>query len=435
MSNNMHVEGDPLYHIHKDMMKLKKSVDRSRCLVLSLGIAVILLAIALIALGASQGSMIRKLKKYQGLLPRPNVTFATQSGDRNVDGLTYGGSLFRGSGFWSTRTPLAGGNLTDHAAIGVGDYVYIIGGAKEGGNVTNEVWKYDPILHNYTRMAGMPEPRYRFGADIVDNKIYVVGGRNVSDDTGSPPNNGLVQSTFIYDINSNTWRTGADALEMQGDCCAAALNGKVYMVGGYGINYTYLNIAEVYDPIKDAWTVLPDMPTPRGDLMCAALDGEIYALGGYYDPTNKNSNSFSEKMESFNPSTGLWTGRPDLLTPRGDAGIAVLEGDRIMLVGGEGHYRDDSNFKYPKHVNEVYYAADQTWVQKAMISTARFRTAAATAGGLVFVLGGADVCLDQPICPALDNNEIFLDVDHPHVYIYLKNEAYNDNAALTTYPL
>mgnify|MGYP007059122710 CR=1 FL=1 len=77
----------------------------------------------------------------------------------------------------------------------------------------------------------------------------------------------------------------------------------------------------------------------------------------------------------------------------------------------------------------------QTWVQKAMIPTARFRTAAATAGGLTFVLGGADVCIDILICPALDQNEVFLDVDHPHVYIYLKNEAYNDNAALTTYPL
>lgn len=431
----MQMEGDPLGHMHQEMMRMKRSVNRAQCLVATLTVLVVILAIALIAVGATQGHAIKYLKAREGLLPNPNVTFATQSGDRNVDGLTYGGSLFRGSGFWSTKKPLAGGDLTDHSAVGYDDLIFILGGAKEGGNVTNEVWKYDSVLHNYTLMAPMPEPRYRFGAAIVENTIYVVGGRNVSDDLTPQPSNGMVKSTFIYDIVTNTWRRGADALDFQGDNCAAALDGKVYMIGGYGIDYSYLNTATVYDPATNSWSRLPNMPTPRGDLMCVALDAEIYALGGYYDPTNDNPNSFSSKMESFNPLTGIWTSRPDLLTPRGDAGIAVLEGDRIMLVGGEGHYRDNSNFKYPKHVNEVYYASDQTWVQKAMIPTARFRTAAATAAGLTFVLGGADVCIDQLVCPALSQNEVFLDVDHPHVYIYLKNEAYNDNAALTTYPL
>ncbi|MCO5596817.1 hypothetical protein L7F22_050887 [Adiantum nelumboides] len=421
--------------IHQDMMKLKRSANRENCVVLALLVLVLILAVALIVVGAKHGHAIERLKSRQGLLPNSNVTFATRSGNHNLDGLTYGGSLFRGSGFWSAKASLKGGTLNDHAAIGYGEVIFILGGAKEDGNVTDELWKYDSILHNYTLMAPMPEPRYRFGAAIIEDSIYVVGGRNVSDDLGSVPDDGLVKSTFIYDIMSNTWKTGANALDFQGDTCAAAFKGKVYMIGGYGTGYSYLNRASVYDPSTDSWSHLPDMPTPRGDLMCALLGSEIYVLGGYYDPTNTNANSFTSKMESFNPSTNSWTQRPDLLTPRGDAAVTVLEGDRLMLVGGEGHYRDNEQFKYPKHVTEVFYLSDQTWVQKAMIPTARFRTAAATVGGLAFVLGGADVCIDQPICPALSQNEVFLDVDHPHVYIYLKNEAYNDNAALTTYPL
>lgn len=84
---------------------------------------------------------------------------------------------------------------------------------------------------------------------------------------------------------------------------------------------------------------------------------------------------------------------------------------------------------------QVFFGADDTWVEKAMIPTARFRTAAATAGGLTFVFGGSDACIDRVLCPALDTTAVFLDVDHPHVYIYLKDDAYNDNAALTTYPV
>lgn len=432
---NMEGGDDRLGMMHQEMMKLKRSMNRSNCVVAALGVLVVVLAITLVAVGAKQGHSIMHLKARQGLLPHPNVTFATRSGNRNLDGLSYGGSLFRGSGFWSAKTSLRGGSLTDHAAIGYGEVIFILGGAKEGGNVTSEVWKYDSVLHNYTLMAPMPEPRYRFGAAIIEDTIYVVGGRNASDDQNSIPENGLVKSTFIYDILTNTWRSGADSLDFQGDTCAAALKGKVYMMGGYGIDYSYLNTATVYDPDADSWSHLPNMTSPRGDLMCTSLGSEIYVLGGYYDPTNTNANSFSSKMESFNPSTKAWTSRPDLLTPRGDAAIAVLEGDRIMLVGGEGHYRDNDDYKYPKHVTEIYYLSDETWVQKAMIPTARFRTAAATAGGLTFVVGGADVCINEPVCPGLSQNEVFLDVDHPHVYIYLKNEAYNDNAALTTYPL
>ncbi|MCO5558204.1 hypothetical protein L7F22_011783 [Adiantum nelumboides] len=428
----MQMEADRLGHLHQEVMKLKRSVTRSQWLVAALTVLVVILAIALIALGATQSNIIKRLKSRQGLLPNPNVTFATRSG--KINDLTYGGSLFRGSGFWAAKLSLEDA-LTDHVAIGYNDVVYILGGAKGDGNLTNEVWKYDSVFHNYTLMAPMPERRYRFGASIINDAIYVVGGRNVSDNLEQQANDGMVKTTLIYDIVANTWRKGADAPDFQGDTCAAALDGKIYMIGGYGVNYSYLNTTTVYDPAKNAWSQLSDMPTPRGDLMCVSLNGEVYVLGGYYDPTGDRPNSFSAKMESFNPKTGLWTTRPDLLTPRGDAAVAVLEGSRIMLVGGEGHYRKDDGYKYPKHVNEVYYASDSTWVQKAMITTARFRAAAATAGGLTFVFGGADVCINQPICPALKQNEVFLDVDHPHVYVYLKNEAYNDNAAVTTYPL
>ena len=62
---------------------------------------------------------------------------------------------------------------------------------------------------------------------MIEGTIYVVGGRNVSDANTTPTNNGIVKSTFIYDINTNTWKVGADALDFQGDTCAASLDGKV----------------------------------------------------------------------------------------------------------------------------------------------------------------------------------------------------------------
>uniref|UniRef100_A0A0D6R9A4 Attractin/MKLN-like beta-propeller domain-containing protein n=1 Tax=Araucaria cunninghamii TaxID=56994 RepID=A0A0D6R9A4_ARACU len=429
--SNLYMEGDRVEYLHHQVQSLKRSVKRSMFAVATLAVVVVGLLIALIAVGASQGKSIKNLKHRPEIIKNPTVAFATGRKDNNVEGFTYGGSLFRGSGFWSTKASLPG-KLTDHAVVGYNnDNVFIIGGAKEDGNVTNEVWMYDAVLHSYTMRTPMPEARYRFGAALVKDKIYVVGGRNISLDD----NEAMVKSTFIYDIQANKWSRGKNSLEYHSDTCADSLDGKVYMIGGYGANYSYLNVAEVYDPVMDDWSSLPSMPTARGDHMCVAAAGEIYVLGGYYDDPQNSNNSFSDKMESYNPDSKKWTSRPSLLTPRGDAGIALLPGDKIMLIGGEGHYKNESDFKYPKHVNEVYYISDQTWVEKAMIPTARFRTAAAQVGGLAYVFGGADLCIDKSVCPALNTTEVYLDVDHPHVYIYLQNDPYyNDNAALSLYP-
>lgn len=76
----------------------------------------------------------------------------------------------------------------------------------------------------------------------------------------------MVKSTFIYDIQNDKWSKGKNSLEYHSDTCADSLNRKVYMVGGYGANYSYLNIVEVYDPVIDPWSQLPNMPTARREL-------------------------------------------------------------------------------------------------------------------------------------------------------------------------
>lgn len=94
--------------LHQELHSLRKSVRTAQCLTAALGVLVLALFIALIAVGASQGKRIKELRGREGLLDNPNVTFASNSGYRNMEGLTYGGSLFRGSGFWAGKTALPG---------------------------------------------------------------------------------------------------------------------------------------------------------------------------------------------------------------------------------------------------------------------------------------------------------------------------------------
>lgn len=87
------------------------------------------------------------------------------------------------------------------------------------------------------------------------------------------------------------------------------------------------------------------------------------------------------------------------------------------------HLSSSTSCSSPLFSDQVYYVADDVWVQKGMIPTARFRCGAANAGGLAFVFGGADLCPDGNLgCPAQDVVEVYLDVVHPRIYLYLKDQ-------------
>jgi hypothetical protein len=167
-SRSLEMDSDSVFNVQQELARMRRAVRLTQWLILALALLVVVLLVALAAVGGTQGRLIRGLKRREGLLDYPNVTFASNSGYRNVDGLTYGGSLFRGSGFWAAKASLPE-VLTDHLAISAGGYAYIIGG-ESNGNVTANVWRFDPIFHNYTQMRSMPAPVYRFGATLLDSK-------------------------------------------------------------------------------------------------------------------------------------------------------------------------------------------------------------------------------------------------------------------------
>ena len=39
--------------------------------------------------------------------------------------------------------------------------------------------------------------------------------------------------------------------------------------------------------MKGTWKTVGVLPTRRGDVACAALNGLLYVAGGYYDPTGE----------------------------------------------------------------------------------------------------------------------------------------------------
>src|SRR5688500_15015608 len=76
------------------------------------------------------------------------------------------------------------------------------------------------------------------------------------------------------------WRRLAPAPSERTEVAAAAVGGRVYVLGGYAADGATLATVEVYDPAADAWSGGPDLPVAVNHAMAATLDGVLYLAGG-----------------------------------------------------------------------------------------------------------------------------------------------------------
>src|SRR5262245_36524609 len=74
------------------------------------------------------------------------------------------------------------------------------------------------------RLAPMPVGRHTFVAAAIDGRIYCVGG---SDGAG-----GQTRALHAYDIAANSWSEKAPWPTPSAYPCGAAVGGKLYVVGG-----------------------------------------------------------------------------------------------------------------------------------------------------------------------------------------------------------
>src|SRR5436309_558468 len=150
----------------------------------------------------------------------------------------------------------------------IGTKLYVAGGTKFGNSVKfSDLEIYDSGLNSWSTGAPLPMPiEYAAGAAIND-KFYVVGG-----DYG-PTNVNNINSDllFIYDPSRNSWSTGAPIPTPRTGLAADVINGKLYVVGGVD-NSGFQSTLEIYDPVSNSWTTGPAEPTARYIHVAAAIN-------------------------------------------------------------------------------------------------------------------------------------------------------------------
>jgi hypothetical protein len=241
------------------------------------------------------------------------------------------------------ETPLQG-----MALVSAGGKIYRIGGLnarnarKEDADLhsVDEFARFDPATGAWTKLPSLPAGRSSHDAAVIDGKIYVVGGWNLSGEssTGEWQPDALVYHTAAGDSDSEEggkWVKISEPHFQRRALAVAAWNGRLWALGGMDEYADIKRDVFSYDPQTDTWSKAAELP---GDDMQGfgvsawGLDSGLYASG---------TDGVLYRLSSVD---GQWQQVAELETPRFFHRILPGGKDSLLVVAGasmsDGHMKD-----------------------------------------------------------------------------------------------
>jgi N-acetylneuraminic acid mutarotase len=291
---------------------------------------------------------------------------------------------------WTTLPPLPEPSSSFGAAAVDGEIYFI-------GWPTCE--KYDPETNNWTTIASVPVGNSGGAVVAYQNKIYLIGGWNE-------------YPTQVYDPVTNTWenRTSIPTKSARISLQANVVDGKIYVIGGRMLAGLYQIIPsssnDVYDPETDSWSQMAPMPVPVMGYASAVFDNKIYIISGGdtdldYLPTNL--------VQIFDPATNQWTNGTSIPNGVVYAGAVATTGlfapKRIYVIGGTNTAYDRSAYYNVINLNQVYDPETDTWTTGTPMLTPRCDFGVAVVNDEIYAIGGIRRQFSEENCYLIVNEK------------------------------
>lgn len=224
------------------------------------------------------------------------------------------------SGAWSDLAPLP--EKLDHiqGAVVEGRIYYVGGLRRWPDDEVGSVWAYDPAADRFSRAVPMPRPRGAGGVVAHKGQIYYAGGLH---------RGRAVPWLDVFDPATGRWRQLPDMPRARDHIQAVVVDERLYVIGGRDRDIgSEIAATDAFDLLTGRWiTGLAPLPTPRGGYAAAVVGGEILVIGGEVPgralPT----------VEAYDPSRDSWRTLPSLPTARHGIQAAVC-GDTVLVAAG-----------------------------------------------------------------------------------------------------
>jgi N-acetylneuraminic acid mutarotase len=204
-------------------------------------------------------------------------------------------------------------------------------------------WEYDPAADTWKALAPLPTKRGSPNAAVVAGKLYVIGGATThpgSHETSIHPARPHRSSDAneVFDPATNSWAKGSPMPTPRNHAAVGVVNNKIYILGGrLGAGFitraSNTDIVESYDPATDQWgALLAPMPTARSAVAWGTYKGRIYVAGG--EVRNATMSAAYRTVEAYDAAANRWFSLPPMEIARhGLAGDII--GNKFHLVSGD----------------------------------------------------------------------------------------------------
>jgi len=251
------------------------------------------------------------------------------------------------------------------AAVAAGGDIVAVGGFVAGGANTARADAYSIANDRWRRLPDLPVAVDHAAAATVNGRVYVIGGYGGD----------RAPLRTVFALVDGAWRRLASLPDARAAAAAAVAGGRLYVVGGIDGRRSLARIAFALDLRTGRWSRIPG-PTPREHLAAAGLGTRVYALAGRKAGIDTNLGVF----EAYDTRTRKWQALRPIPSPRGGTGAAAVPG-RIVSVGGE----------QPAGTIRSVYAyelATRRWRRFADLPTPRHGLGVVARAGRVYVIGG-----------------------------------------------
>lgn len=214
----------------------------------------------------------------------------------------------------------------DVSAVVIGEKIYVPGGVKADGSLTNVVEVFNPRKNEWESCAELPLSISAYGLASYEGQIYLFGGW----DSQKP-----LDTVWRYDPTTDSWHQGTPMPTARLKPAVLMESGKFYVMGGSD-GEGKLNTSESYSPYIELekgnpWKVEPDLPAKISGYTAIKLYNKVAVIGEksftsgaidqfHYSTAQREWQIININSEASNPIT--------------DAAY-VLVGDYIYVIGGK----------------------------------------------------------------------------------------------------
>ncbi len=225
---------------------------------------------------------------------------------------------------WSTRALLPTGRHSGASAVvtvtddvdDIRNEVWTIGGLRDA-IVSREMLGYSAPRDHVRRLPELPEARFLHGAALLDDRVYLFGGRDFSEET----------NTWAFDPETGTYEELSAMPSVQNAPAAVTVGDRVYAIGGFDQFGNAIATTRAYDPIERRWIERQPMTSGRGNAAATVVGTDIHVVGG-------ENGAALPTVEIYNTITNTWRAGPLLPAPRTGA-MAVTHNGDVVVMGGE----------------------------------------------------------------------------------------------------